>query len=97
MVILVMALLVFSPFLTIRLFHPDGAAIRWPMKFEYLLDLQISQFEPLLLSLAALWYLLVYRNVSSRLLCISTVVTLHMFVAFWLIAIRGEGGLRWLN
>lgn len=81
---------VVSPYVTLRLFHPDGAAILERMKTEQLVDLQISQLEPLLLSISTLWYLLVCRKVSSRLLWGSIVVTLHMFVAFWLVAIRGE-------
>jgi len=96
-VLLIMIGLVFSPFLTLSLFHPDGAFIEWPKNVEQLLGSQVSQIEPLLLSFGLLWYALERRTVSSRLLCVATVVSLHMFVAFWLITIRGEGGLRWLN
>ena len=60
-VLIVMIGLFFSPFLTLRLFHRDGASIGWPEKIEYLLDLQLSQFEPLLISYAVLWYCIVYR------------------------------------
>jgi hypothetical protein len=94
-VLIVMIGLFFSPFLTLRLFHPDGASIGWPEKIEYLVDLQLSQLEPLLFSFAVVWYCIVYRNTPLRLLCISSVVIVHMVVAFCLIAIRGEGGLRW--
>lgn len=96
-VVLVMACLIVSPLFTLQIFHPDGASVQWPMRIEYLIDVQISQLEPLMLSLAVLWYLLVHRTVSSQLLCFLSVVTLHIFLAFCLIAIRGEGVLRWLN
>ena len=96
-VILVVIGLCLSPIITLRLFHPDGATIKWPITFEALLELQISQLEPLMLSFAVLLYTLVHRNLSSKILCVASVVVLHLLVAFILIAIRGEGGLRWLN
>ena len=94
-VLIVMIGLFFSPFLTLRLFHRDGASIGWPEKIEYLLDLQLSQLEPLLVSFAVVWYCIVYRNTPLRMLCISSVVIVHLVAAFYLISIRGEGGLRW--
>lgn len=92
-----MAWLVVSPFFTLALFHPGGISSLSSIKAEHILDLQISQLEPLLLSFSVLGYLLFYRKVSSRLPCIAIIVTIHMFVSFYLIAIRGEGGLRWFN
>ncbi|MFO0924339.1 MAG: hypothetical protein U0905_17830 [Pirellulales bacterium] len=89
-VLVAAAACVVSPYFTLRFFHPDGAAILEGMKTEQLVDLQISQLEPLLLSISTLWYLLACRKVSSRFLWVSIVVTLHMFVAFWLVAIRGK-------
>lgn len=95
-VIAVMTGLCLSPILTLRLFHPDGPFIRLT-HFDVLLAVQIDQLEPLLLSFAVLWYAIVHRNVSSKLLWIFSLVLIHLIVAFSLIAIRGEGGLRWLN
>ncbi|MDX1930687.1 MAG: hypothetical protein SFV81_29460 [Pirellulaceae bacterium] len=82
LLLIVMIGLFFSPFLALRLFHPDGASIGWPEKIEYLLDLQLSQLEPLLISFAVMWHAIVYRNTPLRLLCISIVVIVHMVVAF---------------
>jgi hypothetical protein len=94
-VMVVMMFLAVSPFLTIRLFHPDGASIRWQMQYQDLLFMQISQIEPLLVSFVTLWYLLMYRNVQRILLWIVTVLAIHMAVAFFLISVRAEGALRW--
>jgi hypothetical protein len=93
----VMTVLVLSPLMTLWLFHPDGRLIGVPPHLRYMVDLELSQLEPLLISSAALWYSLVYRGVQSRLLVVIAIMAIHMFVAFWLISIRGEGVARWFS
>ena len=56
----IMAGLVVSPYMTLSLFHPGERGSSLPAKFEYFLDIQISQIEPLIISGLILGYALTY-------------------------------------
>ena len=87
--------LVISPLVTLSLFHPGITGFFWPETFEYFLDLQVCQLEPLLVSFALL-SVAIFRNVQAvswGRVCI--IMIGHLIISFFLISVRGEGGLRW--
>jgi hypothetical protein len=97
MLTIIMAGLVVSPYMTLFLFHPGAGEFSLPEKFEYFLDIQISQIEPLIISGLILGFTLLTEKVHNRTAVIAVTIIGHLIVAFCLITIRSEGGLRWLN
>jgi|GEM_PF-4810533 hypothetical protein len=95
--VLLIVFLVFSPYLTLPIFHPGVQGFHFPKKLEYFIDIQISQIEPLIISVWLLSLRLFGKKTSNRTAWIASIIAAHLFVAFWLISVRDEGGLRWLN
>ncbi len=95
--VLLIAFLVVSPYLTLPLFHPGVQGFHLPEKLEYFIDMQISQIEPLVISVWLLSLALFRRKTSNKSIWIASIALVHLFIAFVLITIRGEGAFRWLN
>lgn len=87
--------LALSPLVTLALFHPGSTGFVWPEKFEYFLDLQMCQIEPLLVSFALLSVAIFRDGQSDSWGRVCIIIIGHLIIAFLLISVRSEGGLRW--
>ncbi len=85
--------LIFSPYVTLPLFHPGET---WGFDFEYFPLIQLCQLEPLLFSCFLLSRVVFKEERSTWLAGVVAICCAHMFVAFFLITVRGESGLLFL-
>ena len=96
-IVVLLLTLLLSPLVTLALFHPGATGFLWPESFEDFLELQMCQVEPLLVSVALLSLAIFRQEQSVSWAWVFTIMFGQMLIAFFLISVRGEGGLRWWN